>query len=117
VYLKFTLKWDVLVVFDGKDQAWKDVEHNRRYGNDVVDDDGVKTKIRNNGTYLALCAKICAGLKIPYIVSLLEADTQVVKCCRDENPVIVTGDSDILAYNMGIRVVLISSWNMDSEKF
>ena len=117
VYLKFILKWDVLVVFDGKDPAWKDAEHNRRYGDDVVDDDGVKTKIRNNGTYIALCAKICAGLKIPYIVSPLEADTQVVKCRRDKNPVIVTGDSDILAYDMGMRVVLISSWNMDSEKF
>jgi hypothetical protein len=60
------LKWDVPVIFDGKDPAWKDAEHNRRYGDDVVDDDGVKTKIRNNGTY-TLCAKICAGLKIPNI--------------------------------------------------
>jgi hypothetical protein len=75
VYLKFILKWDVLVVFDGKDPAWKDAEHNRRYGDDVVDDDGVKTKIRNNGTY-TLCAKICAGLKIPNVsLDLLPAMT------------------------------------------
>lgn len=100
-----------------RDPAWKDAEHERRYGDDSVDDDGVNTKIRNSGTYIALCAKICAGLKIPYVVSVLETDTQVVKCRRDENPVIVTGDSDILAYDPRLKVVLISSWNMDSKKF
>jgi hypothetical protein len=104
VYLKFILKWDVLVVFDGKDLAWKDAEHNRCYGDDVVNDYGEKTKIRNNGTYIALCAKICVGLKIPYIISPLEVDTQDVKCHWDENPVILTGDSDILDYGMGMRV-------------
>jgi hypothetical protein len=116
VYLKFILKWDVLVVFDGKDPAWKDAAHNRCYGNDVVNDDGEKTKIRNNGTYIALCAKICAGLKIPYIVSPLEVDTQGVKCHRDENPVILTGDSGILAYDMGMRVISVLNIKMPISK-
>jgi 5'-3' exonuclease len=117
VYLHFILQWDLVVVFDGKDPAWKGAEHDRRYGDDFVDDGGVKTKIRNNGTYIALCAKTCACLKIPYVVSTLEADTQVVKWRRDENPIIVTGDSDILAYDTTVTVILISSWSMDSEEF
>jgi hypothetical protein len=117
VYLHFILQWDLVVVFDGKDPAWKGVEHDRHYGDDFVDDGGVKTKIRNNGTYIALCAKTCACLKIPYVVSTLEADTQVVKWRRDENPIIVTGDSDILAYDTTVTVILISSWSMDSEEF
>lgn len=90
---------DLLVVFDGKDPPWKDAEHERRYGHEEVSGDGPKTQIRNTSTYIALCAKVCSSLKIPFVVSRLEADVQVVKCRRSENPVIATGDADILAYD------------------
>lgn len=60
VYLQSVLEWKLVVVFDGKDPAcWKDAEHGRRYGADDVSGDGAKTKIKNTGTYIALCVKVC----------------------------------------------------------
>ena len=85
VYLTAILRWDLWIFFDGKDPAWKDAEHQRRYGKEG---EGEGSKLRNSSTFIALCTKICASLQIPFVVSVLEADTQIVKWRREMNPVV-----------------------------
>ena len=77
VYIVFTLKWDVFIVFYGAESDVKGPEHARRESrrNQAEND---HDKIRNDPLYIALAAKICASLHIQYIVAAEEADTQCV---------------------------------------
>jgi hypothetical protein len=75
-----------------------------------------KNNIRNTGEYISICAKVCAELGVPYIVSPWEADVQVVFTRRCNDLVIVTGDADILAYGHK-KVVVVKSWRINRESF
>jgi 5'-3' exonuclease len=122
----FNLRWDALFVFDGADPAEKRHEHARRRGHqdqeqhdnddDNNNDSPESRTIRNTGEYIALCAKICRELQIPFLVSPLEADAQVVFTRQSEDLVVVTGDADIFAYGQK-KVVLIKSWSSNCEIF
>jgi len=107
-YLWAVLAWDLLVVFDGIEPKWKKNELERRYGQDDSNDDSAP-KIQSTGTYISLCAKVCFHLRIPYVVGRLEADMHVVRSRRKENPVVVTGDADILAYDDRLKIVFVTS--------
>ena len=67
-------KWDLLVVFDGVDPPEKVHERCRR-----------QNRLRNTSTYIALCAKICHCLQIPYVIAPKEADFQAVMARSEKN--------------------------------
>lgn len=75
-------------------------------------------KIRYDLQYIAMAAKICKGMDIPYIVAASEADSQCryVEIYGNSPSLIVTGDSDLVAYgNKVVVVVVVKSWR--HEKF
>jgi hypothetical protein len=49
------------------------------------------------------------------VVSAEEADIQAVRTCHDTNSIVVTGDSDIVAY--GHLVVVVEQWRAGVEFF
>jgi 5'-3' exonuclease len=110
VYLVYTLKWDVVVVFDGGNSPLKENELARRESRRADADDDEK-KIRNQPLYIALAAKICKEIDVCYVIAYQEADSQ----CRFARPdgelpsLVITGDSDLLAYG-NPRIVVIKSW-------
>lgn len=86
------LKWDACFIFDGCKNEAKEPEYTRREG-----------KLRNESLYIAMAAKVCRDLFVPYIVAKEEADPQAVHCCPSMGEsnvptMIVTGYSDLFAY-------------------
>lgn len=92
VYIALTLKWNVLVVFDGVETDLKQHEYARRQSKRKAATTS-KNKVRNKPLYISMAAKICEKMKITFIVAAQEADSQ----CRfvqinDERPtLVVTG--------------------------
>lgn len=102
-------KWDLFIAFDGRDPEGKGYEHHRR--------DTRPDTLRNESIYIALCAKICKSLVIPYAVVPDEADFQAVMTRRSEpNVTVVTGDSDIIAYG-SIRTIIVRLWAPFNEVY
>lgn len=106
VYLLFICKWNMLVLFDGMDSPLKVHERERRDSSDGL---------RNEALYIAMVAKVCKRMRIPFIVSKYDADTQ---CCVKhpssgcQGSLIVTGDSDLLAYGHP-RIMHVDSWETE----
>ena len=107
IYLFHTLKWNGGVVFDGGKSPAKRYEDERREGD-----------MHNHPTYIALAAKICEDLFIPYVVATEEADSQAVKYIPNigKPTLIVTGDSDLLACGAA-KVVVVRCWHDESYRF
>jgi 5'-3' exonuclease len=128
VYLNNTLRWNMVVVFDGSDSPLKGYERARR-------DRPVSTcvdatapveasvapamRVRNTPIYIALAAKICRDSYINYVVAPEEADPQCsfAMFVRDDDflpTLVVTADSDLIAYG-NTKVMVVASWS--EEKF
>lgn len=100
-YLIHTLKWNICVVLDGRRAEQKAPEYARRAG-----------KLHNTSAYIAMAAKVCKDLFIPYIVAPEEADAQAalfIPHFGGPPTTTITGDSDLLAYGAK-RVIVIQSW-------
>jgi hypothetical protein len=69
-----------------------------------------KGAIRNDSLHIKLYFKTCGDIGIPFIIAYEEADTQylVVQIHGEAPTLIVTGDSDLLAYGF-LRVVVVQS--------
>jgi 5'-3' exonuclease len=115
VYLSSTLQWDMVVVFDGGDSPIKQHERRRRDEHHASASSHAG-KIRNEPLYIALACKICRDCFVDYMVAPEEADPQ----CRyarfarvDGDPteptLVVTGDSDLIAYGNKV-VMIVGSW-------
>jgi 5'-3' exonuclease len=114
IYLNNTLRWDMVVVFDGGESSMKRHERARRelLMENADSNDG---KIRNTPVYIALAAKICRESYIDYIIAAEEADPQCkfsLFVCDDVEfltpTLVVTGDSDLIAYG-NTKVMIVSS--------
>jgi hypothetical protein len=97
-----TTKWS------GNDPPEKRYERQRR--------ENRQNSLRNTSTFIALCAKICHCLQIPYVVAPQEADFQAVKARPEKNPTVVTGDSDIIAYGSR-KTIVMKKWSMTREEY
>lgn len=102
--LSFLLKWRMCIVFDGCKSILKRYEYERRSNNDL----------HITSRLIALAAKVCHDLFVPYIVAHEEADPQCLKNLPGIGvpTLIVTGDSDLLAYGAK-RVIIVHSWSRE----
>jgi 5'-3' exonuclease len=107
-YCKDVRRWDLFVVLDGVDPPEKRYERQRR--------ENRENSLRNTSTFIALCAKICHYLQIPYVVAPQEAVLEAVKARPDKDPTIVTGDSDIIAYGSK-KTIVMKRWSMYLEEY
>jgi len=103
------LKWNVTVLFDGVESNLKQHERARRDHRQSLESDA------NDPLYIAMAAKICDGMKVPFLVAAYEADSQCFFVSLKGEPLslIVMGDSDLVAYG-NKRVIIIKSWKEET---
>lgn len=118
IYIYYTLKWDAAVVFDGVESKLKRYERERRERRKESATDGATARVRNEPLYIAMAARICKGLNIPFVVAAYEADSQCkfIKMKGKLPSLVVTGDSDLLAYGNS-RVIVVKSWRREEYRF
>jgi 5'-3' exonuclease len=117
IQLNNTLRWDMVVVFDGGNSPLK--RHERaRIDSSCSNSTAPADSIRNQPiVYIDLAAKICRDSFIDYVVAPEEADPQctftVFVGGVDFVPsLVVTGDSDLIGYGK-TKVMIVSSWSQE----
>ena len=108
IYFQSLCRWKMYVVFDGMESELKQYERVRR---DTRADKDPDNSIRNDPMYILMAYKICEDRCIPCIIAHKEADSQCKHVAWKglEPTLVVTGDSDLLAFG-NRRVMVVSSW-------
>jgi len=109
VYLMVVRRYSLYVSLDGVDPEGKTFEHERREAGDGP-------HIRNTSDYIAICAKICRMLHVPFKVAPQEANFQAVKTAAEHNMTVITSDGNLIAYGSR-RTVIVGSWRCPNEKY
>lgn len=112
VHMRSVCKMKLRVYLDGRENAAKSPEIARRQArveaarlrNDL------RGQIKNTPEYIAAAVVLCNFLSIPVIVSAYEADPQVSYAAMAQSLTPITGDSDLLAYGIASRIVIVKGY-------
>lgn len=114
--LHHVLHWRLCIVFDGRRRNLKDHEYARRQTRAAQDESPGGGPVVVTSTFINMAIKYCQDSFYPFIVSPFEADMQAatdhlpgLEDLFDFDLVVVTGDSDLLAYGC-CKVVIVKSW-------
>ena len=111
-YLRSICRWDLRVYMDGMENVEKRPEIERR--NAAVAEAEVHNsligQIRNTPDYIAKAVNVCKFLGIEVYVSAYEADPQVSFVSLSNGLIAVTGDSDLLAYGVARKLILVKGF-------
>lgn len=115
-FLKYLLcyrvayKWKPVIVFDGRPPPEKAPEHQRRASS--------ADHLSVTSLFIAMCVLVCRRHYFEYVVAPFEADVQAGRGFHDNacTVVILTGDSDLIAYGNKI-VVVVKSWFQETYRY
>ena len=68
-------------------------------------------QIKNSPEYIAKAVEVCKYYNIQVIVSAYEADPQVSHLSLSQSLVPVTGDSDLLAYGVPEKIIIVKGYH------
>lgn len=106
------------VVFDGALNIDKQPEIDRRQQrvDDAATRNDLRGQVKNTPDYIAMAAHVCEFLNIEYCVAPYEADPQVAYMATKHSAVTVTCDSDLLAYGVTGKLVVVKGFNNHSYR-
>ena len=108
-FLRSICRWCGSLYFDGMDNPNKRFEDSRREQKRTNATD-VYGKIKNTPEYIVLAAQVAKLMKIKYYVSKEEADPHVSYESMTKGLTPVTGDSDLIAYGVDTKIIIVHSW-------
>ena len=108
-FLRSICRWKIRLYFDGTNNPNKRFEDERReQRRENANSD--YSQIKNTPAYLAKAARIAKSLSIKYFISKEEADPHVSYEAMTKALIPVTGDSDLIAYGVDTKIVIVHSW-------
>ena len=112
VYLRSICRWSLKVYMDGMENKDKSPEIERR----KVAVEAAKAsnnlygQIKNTPDYIAKAVQVCQFLNIEVHVAVYEADMQVSHISLSHSLIPVSGDSDLLAYGVMSKLILVKGY-------
>ena len=108
-YLRSVCGWKLIIYMDGMENLAKVPEIKRRRAAVELAQQrhDLHGQVKNTPEYIAKAMAVCQFLSIEAHVSAYEADTQVSFCTCKESLVAVTSDSDLLAYGVHHRLIVV----------
>ena len=99
-YLRSLCGWELWVFMDGRENPHKgpEIERRRKNAEKARDENNLTGQVKNTPEYIAAAMKMCNHLKVKARVSAYEADPQVTYEALSKLLVLMTGDSDVFAY-------------------
>jgi hypothetical protein len=118
-YLRSIMGWKLVVYFDGMENVHKQPEIDRRKKKvqQAKDKNDAGGQVKNTPEYIAKAYAVCKHLQIDVRISAYEADPQVSHHSMSQSLVAVTGDSDLLAYGVATKLVVVKTGGYTSDWF
>ena len=114
-YIRDACRWRLVVILDGKENEAKAPEDARRRAQfeHAQIAGNASGQVKNNPEYTALIVCLCQMLGIEVRVARKEADPQTSYEAILHGATPVSGDSDLLAYGITRRLILVKSYHSE----
>ena len=112
-YLRSSCRWKLSIIMDGRVHGAKspEIERRRRRAEEARANNNLSGQIQNTPEYISHATNICKFMHIDVITSENEADPQVSYEATRKKLIPVTSDSDVLAYGVVQKLVIVQSFH------
>ena len=112
VYLRSICRWKLVVFMDGMENEHKqpEIERRKKRAEEARASNNLMGQIKNSPEYIAQATAVCKYLDIEVHTSAYEADPQVSYVALLQSLVPVTGDSDLLAYGVPEKLIIVKGF-------
>ena len=118
-YMRSLLGWNLVVYLDGMENVHKqpEIERRKKRVEEAKANNDAGGQVKNTPEYIAKAYAVCKNMGINVHISAYEADPQVSRASLSQSLVAVTGDSDLLAYGVARKLVVVKTGGYTSDWF